>query len=130
MNLYVQVLSQCQSPEVLQLLSVPSGLHANQVECCVKVSAGGRVERRNFNSTEEAVERLGDAKFNQLEVVYPVHKCQEFRISGTMVSIVGVFTPSPTSDLWFKVAEVAQQFFCKLIFTDGVGSGFQFSMVR
>ncbi|MGZ5544895.1 MAG: hypothetical protein ACXWIU_09480 [Limisphaerales bacterium] len=105
MNLYLQVLSQCQSTEVLRLLSVPSGLHANQVECCVKVSAGGRLERRNFDCTEKAVESLRDAKFNQLEVVYPVHKSQEIRIPGAVVSIVGVFTPSPTSDLWFKVAD-------------------------
>ena len=55
-----------------------------------------------MNSVGKAIDKIRLSRFNQLEIAYKTSPGCEFRLPGKMVSVVGVFTPSPTCDLWFK----------------------------
>lgn len=102
MNVYLQVLSQVQTAEVARLLLLPAELQSGQSGCQLKMSAGGKVRTRSFGAVEKAVAFVQDTKFNQLEVAYSIAKNSRFRMTGNPVSVVGLFTVSPTSELWFK----------------------------
>jgi hypothetical protein len=65
------------------------------------VSAGGIVTQR-LASTGELIDELCEKAFNQVEIQYPIQKISEAFPICPLKSIVGVFTPSPTSHLWFK----------------------------
>lgn len=52
-----------------------------------------------------AVAEIQETKFNQLEVAYSIAKDSGFRMPGKPVSVVGLFTVSPTCDLWFRAED-------------------------
>jgi hypothetical protein len=101
-NIYFQVLSQVQTADVARLLSLPAELQSGRSGCQLKMSAGGKIRTRSFGAIDEAVSHVQDAKVNQLEVIYSIANDSALRIPGNPLSVSGLFTVSPTCDLWFK----------------------------
>ena len=102
MNLYFQFLSQIQSPDVVRLLLMPTTFYPIRAKCDVRISAGGRLWTKSYEGIDSIVEHIQDSKFNQLEITYEVETGKNFKALGNLASIVGVFTPSASSDVWFK----------------------------
>ena len=102
MNLYFQALSQLQRSEVARLLVIPSELQSVSSGCKVKVAAGGKVLTCSYEVVERAIVDIEGAKFNELEIAYSIPKETQFKLSGTPVSVTGVFKVAPTCDLWFQ----------------------------
>lgn len=105
MNIYLQVLSQVQTAEVARLLLLPAELQSGQSGCQLRMSGGGKVRTRSFGAVDKAVADIQAAKFNQLEVSYSITRDGGFRLPGNPISVTGLFTVSPTCELWFKAED-------------------------
>ena len=87
MNLYLQAMSYCNSVEAAGLLRVPvPGINRG---CQIRMSSGGRLSVRQFDSIAGAVQLVQVTKFNQVELT--VFGCHEsYGVPGHVTSIAGV----------------------------------------
>ena len=102
MNLYVQILSQSQTADAAQLLLLPSELQPGRTACRLSVSTDDTMRTEEFQSIQTAISKTRLVRFNQIEVTYLITRRDRLRIPGRVVSVVGLFTPSPTCALWLK----------------------------
>ncbi len=105
MNLYVQILSQLQSSDTLQMLCLPVRMASGQLGGEAKVSSGGKLRTRRFESVDELISDLAASQFNQLELGYKAHNCMIRGLPIPIESITGLFTPSASSHLWLASEE-------------------------
>ncbi len=101
MNLYFQFLTQNQTVDAVDLIQLPSlFLAQGEFVGTAKVSSEGVVTQFKFKALANVSRRLKSKRFHQAEVIFDLAERGLEWIPAEACSLNGVFTASPTSDLW------------------------------
>lgn len=105
-NLYFQCLTQNQTANAVRMLKLisicsSSGKGVGRV----KLSAEAGISRSQFSDLNALIGRLERKRFNQLEVSLTSAPRALAGISAPVISVNGVFSPSPTCSLWLPTRQ-------------------------
>ncbi len=102
MNLYFQFLTQEKSANAVEVIQLPTLLWPGQsLGGKAKVSAEGVISHSTFARIEALSANKSKKQFRQLEVIYNAPKTLQLgTCAAQVVSLNGVFTTSPTCELW------------------------------
>lgn len=103
MNIYLQILTHVQTCDVAQLMLIPSMGKPEQVGCRIRCLAGGRVWSKKADSIGKLLQKKALDKFNEIEITYLLSSDSGFPWKTS--SVVGLFAPSPTCDMWYGSEE-------------------------
>jgi hypothetical protein len=106
MNLYFQFLTQNQSADAIEMILLPALLWpAQPLGGSLKMSAEGVISRSKFSELEAVAAKRAKKRFKQLELIFDVKELQIGAVTARVSSFNGVFSPSPTCDLWLPTSK-------------------------
>lgn len=106
MNIYFQFLTQDQTFRAIEVLRlIPVLTDGAELKGVVKTSKQALISHLKFAGLETLLPKIQQNRLNQLEIIPDASKLRFRGVAARLISINGVFSPSPTSAIWLPTKD-------------------------